>query len=114
MVDDKRKRHGNTLLFWRICRIFPSRLLFKRYPDSLSLPGSAIIAGLGVVILLFSKHYEIEIDFYRMFWYLSIFVVALSVTIWKSVVAIVKRVKIKETKLIARLSNLSFGILLMS
>ena len=47
-----------------------------------------------------------------MFWYLSIFVVALSVTIWKSVVAIVKRVKIKETKLIARLSNLSFGIYL--
>lgn len=84
----------------------------KKYPDSLSLPGSAIIAGLGVVILLFSKHYEIEIDFYRMFWYLSIFVVALSVTIWKSVVAIVKRVKIKETKLIARLSNLSFGIYL--
>lgn len=84
----------------------------KKYPDSLSLPGSAIIAGLGVAILLFTKRYEIEIDFYRMFWYLSIFVVALSVTIWKSVVAMVKRVKIKETKLIARLSNLSFGIYL--
>lgn len=84
----------------------------KKYPDSLSLQGSAIIAGLGVVILLLAKHYEIEIDFYRMFWYLSIFVVALSVTIWKSVVAIVKRVKIMETKLIARLSNLSFGIYL--
>ena len=75
----------------------------KKYPDSLSLPGSAIIAGLGVVILLFTKHYEIEIDFYRMFWYLSIFVVALSVTIWKSVVAIVKGAKIKETQFIARL-----------
>ena len=84
----------------------------KKYPDSLSLTISAFIAGLGVMVLLLTKYFEIEIDFYRMFWYLSIFIVSLCVTIWKSVTALVKLSKLKETQPIVRISNLSFGIYL--
>lgn len=84
----------------------------KKYPDSLSIPISAFIAGLGVLVLFLTKYFNIEIDFYYLFWYLSIFIVALCVTIWKSVTFLVRQFKLKETRPIVGLSNLSFGIYL--
>lgn len=60
----------------------------KKYPESLSLALSGLIAVSGVVLLLLLKLYEIEFDFYQLFWYLSIFIVPLAVVIWKAVVVV--------------------------
>lgn len=57
----------------------------KRYPKALSLPVAVLVGVAGVGVLLLVKRYDIEVDFYRMFWYLSIFIVAMCVVIWKIV-----------------------------
>lgn len=84
----------------------------KKYPDDISFPISVGISILGIISLLAIKHYGIKIDFYRAFWYLSIFVAAMCVAIWKVIVLIVRKMEIKESKRITSLSNLSFGIYL--
>lgn len=84
----------------------------RKFPDSISFSFAASIAVLGSVILLLTKYYGIEVDFYRMFWYLSIFVVALCAAIWRLVVAIMSRRAYIESRAIVLISNLSFGIYL--
>lgn len=84
----------------------------KKYPASFSLPVAACIAALGVVVLFLTKYYGIEVDFYRMFWYLSLFIVAICVAIWKSVVGLAIRVALIPNVIITRIANISFGIYL--
>lgn len=84
----------------------------KNYPGSIPFPIAAFVAVAGIAGLLLTKWFNVDIDFYRMFWCLSIFIVALCVVVWKSVVFIVKYLSVKELRLTVRISNLSFGIYL--
>lgn len=55
----------------------------KKYPDSISVIGVCSIALLGILLLLTLKYTAIKFDFFTLFWYESIFIVAFAVAIWK-------------------------------
>lgn len=55
----------------------------KKYPESLSLPVAVVVALTGVITLYFCKTNNLQVDFYRVFWYLSVFIVSLCIAYWK-------------------------------
>lgn len=68
----------------------------------------------GTILLLAMKRFGIEFDFYRLFWYESIFIAALCVLIWKFVKRYVKTSQDGAlSKKLILVSNLSFGIYLI-
>lgn len=79
---------GILYYFTRYSGYFVLGFYLKKYPDSLSLALSVLTAVNGVMLLLLLKRYEIEFDFYQLFWYLSIFIVSLAVVIWKTAVVV--------------------------
>ena len=87
----------------------------KRYPESLSLKWVLPLAVSGVILLLALKMRNVPFDFYRMFWYLSIFIVAGAVVIWKIHYLCWNNEKflLKMGGQIGALSNLTFGIYLI-
>lgn len=81
----------------------------RRYPRSISLSLSWLVAMAGVALLLILKYLNIDYDFYRLFWYQSIFIAALAVAIWKTIY----KINISTISSVGvKLSNLSFGIYL--
>lgn len=88
----------------------------RHYPGNISawLSGGVVVAG--VVLLLVTKHYGVELNFYSVFWYLSVFVVALCITLWiityKMCNGVIFR-NLKNQGAICTLSNLSFGVYLI-
>lgn len=82
----------------------------KKYPESISLKKLIIPDIIAIIAPIAFKVMHIEIDFYSMFWYLSIFVVLLCTTIY----VLISKIKIKKGGGIVELiSNLSFGIYLI-
>lgn len=82
----------------------------KKYPQSVSAVGSWAVALGGIALLLTLKYLDIQFDFYRLFWYESIFIAALAVAIWKTIRAIVKNAC---SPIGAKVSNLTFGVYLI-
>lgn len=83
---------------------------FKKYPESISLKKLIIPDIIAIIAPIAFKVMHIEIDFYSMFWYLSIFVALLCTTIY----VLISKIKIKKRGGIVELiSNLSFGIYLI-
>lgn len=75
---------------------------------------SFFIGCLGVVLILYFKSYNLEFEFYSLFWYLSIFIVAWSIVYWKVIIHISKYIeKSLSLKFIKNLSDLTFGIYLI-
>lgn len=68
----------------------------KRFPGAVSTRMALPVAIVGVAILYYTRTRGIEIDFYRMFWYLSIFIAAMCVTVWNTVTAICRHLDTKE------------------
>ena len=84
----------------------------KKYPESITLKKLIIPDIIAIIAPIVLKLMNIEIDFYSMFWYLSIFVALLCTTIY----VLINKVKIKSEKIICAfqlISNLSFGIYLI-
>lgn len=84
----------------------------KKYPESITLKKLIIPDIIAIIAPIVLKLMNIEIDFYAMFWYLSIFVALLCTTIY----VLINKVKIKSEKIICAfqlISNLSFGIYLI-
>lgn len=73
------------------------------------------IAIVGPILLATLKYYDIQFDFYTLFWNQSIFIVALCVVIWQNVKFIISKLNVESNfavNMIVKLSNLSFGIYL--
>lgn len=94
----------------------------KRYPQSISLLSVWLIALFGVVSLAILKYRHISVDFPRLFGYLSIFIAALTIAIWKTINSLFKMVssdivvpmgKNVLLKLCSELSNVTFGVYLV-
>lgn len=70
---------------------------------------------MGAILLCATKRYGIELDFYSVFWYLSIFVAALCVALWIVVSKIAHRFTMKDALAwwLSLLANLSFGVYLI-
>ena len=84
----------------------------RKYPDAITLKKLIIPDIIAITAPIVFKVMHVEVDFYSMFWYLSIFVALLCTTIY----VIIKKVKIKNDKVIGifqLISNLSFGIYLI-
>lgn len=84
----------------------------RKYPNAVNFKKLLIpdIIAIGAPIAF--KVLSIEVDFYSMFWYLSIFVALLCTTIY----VLINKIKIKNEKMIEvfqLISNLSFGIYLI-
>lgn len=87
----------------------------KRYPRSISAWISGVVALSGAILLFAAKRYGIALDFYSVFWYLSIFVAALCVIIWIMIckLSIQSRLREPVIKRLSLTSNLTFGIYLV-
>lgn len=80
----------------------------------LRLPVCFIISLTGLITLYVLKRMEIEFDFFSLFWYESIFIVALCCVYWYCLRRIASFIKNKEFILIiTTISNVSFGIYLV-
>lgn len=64
----------------------------KKYPESISLKKLIIPDIIAIIAPIAFKVMHIEIDFYSMFWYLSIFVTLLCTTIY----VLISKIKIKK------------------
>ena len=90
----------------------------KRYPRSISIITLLIISTLGVMLLGLLNYYDVNFDFYRLFWYLSIFVASLCCVIWKGVLWLCMKPKIIKLlrscfSILCISSNLTFGVYLI-
>lgn len=87
------------------CRTYPERLSFRWL-----LPAMVIAIAIPVACKLL----HVEIDFYSLFWYLSIFV-ALQCVFWWKVIGCVSTMWLngKEFSVLAEVSKLTFGIYLV-
>lgn len=85
----------------------------NQYPSINRLIPSAAIAVSGIFLLLRLKHIGIDFDFYTLFWYQSIFIVAFAVAIWTLISQLSLKLSPIITRWINKFSNLSFGIYLI-
>jgi surface polysaccharide O-acyltransferase-like enzyme len=87
----------------------------KKYPDSIKWKVLLPTTFIAFIAPIACKIAEIKVDFYSMFWYLSIFVVIMCAAWFKIIMQtggkIFKSDKIKNN--IIKFSNLSFGIYLI-
>lgn len=75
---------------------------------------SCTIGIIGIGLILFLKYYNVVFDFYRLFWYLSIFIAAWSVVYWYIILSSSKIFpKIYFLNWIIKISNLTFGVYLI-
>ncbi len=79
---------------------------------------SAATSIIGVIVLVTFKKFDIQYDFYSLFWYESIFIVALCCVYWMGLSKYTKTLLKFETRgrlteYLRVLSNASFGIYLM-
>lgn len=83
----------------------------KRFPERISMKWLSFALGLALAVPVTCKLRGLKVDFYDLFWYLSIFVAVQCVFWWKTIHFM--NVNGKVTSLLAWLSNLSFGIYLI-
>lgn len=86
----------------------------RRYGSD-GLPKSIVLVAGGVLATLAPAVCKIchwEVDFYRMFWYLSIFSFLMCLCYWEIVRRLCTNVSLKVKNLLQGFSNLSFGIYL--
>lgn len=87
----------------------------SKYPDALPLKVITLPTVIAVVAPVAFKVLHIKVDFYSVFWYLSIFVTILTVAMFK--LLIFKSLKLKNGTIVERIitttSGLSFGIYLV-
>lgn len=81
----------------------------RKYPNAVTLKKLIIPDIIAIVTPIALKILSIEVDFYSMFWYLSIFVALLCTTIY----VLISKIKIKKRGIVELISNLSFGIYLI-
>ncbi|MDE5929123.1 MAG: acyltransferase [Muribaculaceae bacterium] len=83
----------------------------KKYPGRIPMWLFWSVAVSGMLLMLALKYFGIVYDFYSLFWYESIFIAALAVALWQTVVYVARRNR-PAGRTVVTLSNLSFGIYL--
>ena len=86
----------------------------NKYPDALSFKRLAIPVCIAVIAPVFCKLRNIQVDYFDLFWYLSVFIMILTVSLFW----LIKQIPVagggnnKTAKFITLTSNLCFGIYL--
>lgn len=109
---------GNTSmlhLFSGYTGYFVLGYYLKRYPIKLPLAMILLMLLLPFAVCLSAKYVGLELDFYSVFWYLSIFCVMMCVAWWQVVIQAVQpaRIGMRVKKWLEDFSNCSFGIYLI-
>lgn len=82
----------------------------KNYAETLKWKWILPLGLLAIAAPICCKLFHIDVDFYKVFWYLSIFVVILCICYFKLGMTLGKHMK--PSAILTKLSNLSFGIYL--
>ena len=91
----------------------------KKYPDSFPIKGVIIPVIIAVLAPVLCKYFKVTVDFYSLFWYLSIFVTILVVFMYKALQSISRFVESRNgyrgrtLNVLLLVSDLSFGIYLV-
>ena len=86
----------------------------KTYPDRIPFKWLLPFVVIAIAAPIYCKVKDIPVDFYSVFWYLSIFVSILCVFIWKLVTLLVPEREGKgSSPFLSRLSQLTFGVYLI-
>lgn len=83
-----------------------------RYRPRISTRYLILLVSIPVAIAVFFKLRRIPVDFYSVFWYLSILVVMIALAIFVLAQSACDRIELKNKRLLVLTSNLSFGIYL--
>ena len=86
----------------------------KTYPNHISWKMLIPALAISIVLPVICRLQHLEVDFYDLFWYLSIFVVIQCICWWK-VIGCIKKTAIREkaTRIITELSKMTFGVYLV-
>ena len=113
-VDINLSNTGILYYFYGYVGYFLLGYYLKTYPERVSYRWMLPAFLLSMVIPAVCKWKNIEVDFYSMFWYLSIFVAIQCVFWWKLVGSLSSRWTSKmERPVLSEVSKLTFGIYLV-
>ena len=111
-IDIRQDNTGMLYYFSGYGGYFLLGYYMRRWPGA--LPGK-FLWPVAVVALLAPFVYRtcgFECDFYRVFWYLSVFVAVMAAGVFKGVTALCRLTRVRESALAAQLSECTFGIYL--
>lgn len=85
----------------------------KKYPERISFKCIIPLMGIAILAPIICKIAQINVNFYEVFWYLSIFVVIQCVFWFYLITKIPLKFSNQVETMLTRISNLSFGIYLI-
>ena len=114
VVDINTSNTGILYYFSGYVGYFVLGYYLKTYPDRISWKILIPALAVSIVIPVVCKLQNIEVDFYDLFWYLSIFVVIQCLCWWKSICGIEQNaIGERVGRVITELSKMTFGIYLI-
>lgn len=85
----------------------------KKYPERISFKNIIPLMGIAILAPIICKIAQINVNFYEVFWYLSIFVVIQCVFWFQTITKLPLKFSNQVETMLTRISNLSFGIYLI-
>ena len=85
----------------------------KKYPEQISFKCIIPLMGMAILAPIICKIAQINVNFYEVFWYLSIFVVIQCVFWFQTITKLPLKFSNRIETMLTRTSNLSFGIYLI-
>ena len=85
----------------------------KKYPERISFKNIIPLMGIAILAPIICKIAQINVNFYEVFWYLSIFVVIQCVFWFQTITKLPLKFSNRVETMLTRISNLSFGIYLI-
>lgn len=85
----------------------------KKYPERISFKCIIPLMGIAILAPIICKIAQINVNFYEVFWYLSIFVVIQCVFWFQTITKLPLKFSNRIETMLTRISNLSFGIYLI-
>ena len=85
----------------------------KKYPKRISFKCIILLMGIAILAPIICKIAQINVNFYEVFWYLSIFVVIQCVFWFQTITKLPLKFSNRVETMLTRISNLSFGIYLI-
>lgn len=111
-IDIRQDNTGMLYYFSGYGGYFLLGYYLRRWPAA--LPGKLLwpLCAVALCAPFVYKVCGIECDFYRVFWYLSVFVAVMAAGIFKGITALCRLTHVRESALAAQLSKCTFGIYL--
>lgn len=114
VVDINTSNTGILYYFSGYVGYFVFGYYLKTYPDRISWKMLIPVLAVSIIVPVICKLQHIEVDFYDLFWYFSVFVVIQCVCWWKAICSIKQSAfGEKASRFITELSKMTFGLYLV-